>query len=80
MSKSKEEIQTFIVNNLADMLGMKASEIASDANFDKLGVSSSSAIGLIGELEDFLDRDIAPSVLYENNTVNALATYFYQQA
>ena len=76
MEKSKEELRGFIVSTLSDMLGSSPNEIALDANFDQLGVSSSSAIGLIGELEEYLDIDITPSVLYEHNTVASLSAYF----
>lgn len=75
MSKSNAEISSFIVKTLSEILDVSESAINSDLEFDSYGLSSSAAVGLLGEVEEFVDHDLSPSILFKHNTVNKLTAY-----
>ena len=60
---------------LADVLGVPAQSLDRDADFDRLGIDSSLAVALLGELEERYDVDLPPEALFENPTINAVARY-----
>ena len=69
------EIQNWIVNYLAELLEVNPEKIDVTISFDSYGLDSSAAIGLTGDLEDWLGREVAPTLLYDYPTVEALTRY-----
>ena len=72
---NSEDIQTWIVSYLSNLLEISVDEIEIDVPFDSYGLDSSAAIGLTGDLEDWLGKEVNPTVLYDYPTVNALSGY-----
>jgi acyl carrier protein len=72
-SPSAAEIQDWIVAYLADLLDVSADEIDVAIPFDRYGLDSSAAIGMTGDLEDWLGVEIDPTVLYDYPTIQGLA-------
>lgn len=72
---SSQEIQTWMVSYLADLLEMDPEEIATDVPFDSYGLDSSSAVGMTGELEEWLGAVVDPTFIYDYPTVDALAEH-----
>ena len=70
-----EDIQDWIVAYVASLLEISADEIETDVPFDAYGLDSSAAIGMTGDLEDWLKREVDPTLLYDYPTVDALADY-----
>jgi acyl carrier protein len=77
MSKSKEQIANLTTGILSEILGTDESQIDRNKKLEHFGLSSSSSIGLLGEIEDFVDIDISPSILFENDTVTKLSDYIF---
>ncbi|WP_339381836.1 acyl carrier protein [Dendronalium phyllosphericum] len=69
------EIQTWIVSYIAELLEVDAEEIDVTIPFDRYGLDSSAAVGLTGDLEDWLGREINPTLLYDYPTVEALVQH-----
>jgi len=69
------EIQAWIVSYLAETLEIDPDEINVTIPFDRYGLDSSVAIGLTGDLEDWLGRKLDPTLLYDYPTVEALARH-----
>lgn len=69
------EIQDWIVSYLAELLEIEPDEVNVTIPFDRYGLDSSAAVGMTGDLEDWLGREIDPTVLYDYPTVDALAKH-----
>lgn len=72
MSK-QTEIQQWIVAYVAKLMGVEASQIDPKQSFDQIGLNSSAAVALIGDLEEHLDFDISPSLLFESENIEEVA-------
>lgn len=72
---SAVEIQDWIVAYLADLLETDADDIDITIPFDRYGLDSSAAVGLTGDLEDWLGIEIDPTIMYDYPTVEALSQY-----
>ncbi len=69
------EIQAWIVSYLAELLEMDPDEVNATIPFDRYGLDSSAAVGMTGDLEDWLGRKLDPTLLYDYPTVEGLARH-----
>lgn len=67
------EIQAWIVSYLAELLEIDPDEVNTTISFDQYGLDSSAAVGMTGDLEDWLGRKLDPTLLYDYPTVEGLA-------
>lgn len=72
-ARSEEEIQEWLTAYLADILDLSVEEIDPTANFDEYGLDSALAIGLTGDLEEWLGSAIKPTLLYNYTTIESLS-------
>lgn len=72
---SAEEIKVWVISYLADLLEVEPEAVDTDVSFDRYGLDSSIAIGLTGDLGDWLGHDIDPTTLYDYPTIDSLADY-----
>lgn len=68
-------IETWLVDRLAACLDAAIDEIDPDVPFDSYGLDSAEAVGLSGELEDWLQRRVSSTLLYDYPTIAALAEH-----
>lgn len=73
--RSAEEIQTWLVDYLAGELEIDKTAVDIDLSFDRLGVSSLTAVVMSGALESWLGRSVDPTAPYDHPTIGALATF-----
>ncbi|MBO9533988.1 MAG: acyltransferase domain-containing protein [Solirubrobacteraceae bacterium] len=77
MSDSREAEKAALVEWLtaavADLLEVEPEEVDPDRPLTELGISSRDGVGLVGELEDHLDRDLDPVMVFETPTINLIA-------
>jgi len=76
---SAAEIQDWIVAYLAELLEIDPEEVDVTIPFDRYGLDSSAAVGLTGDLEDWLGREIDPTLMYDYPTVEALVQHLSLQ-
>ena len=69
------EIQDWAIAYLAEALEIDADEIDVTLPFDRYGLDSSVAVGMSGDLEDWLDYEFDPTLLYDYPTIEALALH-----
>jgi amino acid adenylation domain-containing protein len=72
-TKTAESIQAWLVEQLADLLSLAPQTIDVDASFDSYGLSSREAIMLSGDLEEWLEQRLSPTLIYEYPTIHKLA-------
>lgn len=68
-------IQTWLVTHLAEKLEIAPENIDAKDPFDRYGLDSFAAVNLVGELEDWLDCELSPTLPYEYPTVESLTRY-----
>lgn len=69
------EIETWIVCYLANILEIEPDKVDSTIPFDHYGLDSAVAVGLTGDLEDWLERKLDPTLLYNYPTIEALVQH-----
>jgi acyl carrier protein len=58
---------------IADLMGISPANVDPDAPVDDFGFDSSAAVALVLDLETKLGRELDPSILFEHQTLRALA-------
>jgi acyl carrier protein len=74
-ARSAMEIQAWIVDYLAQLLEVDPSDVDVSIPFDRYGLDSAAAVGLTGELEDWLGQEMDPTLLYDYPTIESLVQY-----
>jgi len=73
MTMTSDEIITWCRTYIANLLDVPATTIDPDAPVDDFGFDSSAAVALVLDLETKLGRELDPSILFEHQTLRALA-------
>ncbi|NEQ43488.1 MAG: acyl carrier protein [Leptolyngbya sp. SIOISBB] len=72
---SVSDVRQWLAVYLAELLEIEEDEVDTSVPFDRYGLDSSAAVGMTGDLEDWLGCEIDPTVIYDYPTVDALASY-----
>jgi len=72
---SRETIQNWLVEKLAEVLGIEQASLDLDEPFKNYGLASIDMVGFSGDLEDWLGRAISPTVAYDYPSIARLAHY-----
>jgi acyl carrier protein len=72
---TKQEISTFCVDQLAEILRIPNEQVDVNAKFARLGLDSAMTVYLLMELEEKLDLELSPETFYDHPTVDALSAY-----
>jgi acyl carrier protein len=73
VSKMVEEIQTWLINQLAERLEIEPEDIDIHEPFDNYNLDSAQALILLGRLEKWLGREFNPVLIFNYPTVAELA-------
>jgi acyl carrier protein len=73
--RSKIEIQAWLITQIAGILFLDPNTIDPEAPFSSYGLSSRDAVLLSGDLEEWLDRRLSPTLIYEYPSIEVLSTY-----
>ncbi len=73
------QIRDWLVRRIAEELEVSPGDIAADAPLEYLGLSSLQAVGLSGELEDWLGRRLPGTLTWDHPTIDALAAALADQ-
>ena len=66
------EIQAWLVSYLAELLEIEPEEVEVTIPFNRYGLDSSAAVGLTGDLEEWLGSELDPTLMYDYPTIKAL--------
>ncbi len=72
---SYEDIQLWIVANLAMYLNISPEEISTSEPFSNYGLDSSAALNLAAELSEWLGQELDPTIFWEHPSIESLAQY-----
>ncbi len=79
VSTSGASMEEYLTAIAAGKLELAPEDLNPDMNFLELGADSMMAIGLIRELEEVLDIELYPTLLFEYPTINELTAYLQTQ-
>jgi acyl carrier protein len=68
-----QKIAAWMQEYAANLLKVPVSSVSTTDSFDTLGLDSASAVALIGDLEDWLQFELSPSLAYDYPTIEKLA-------
>ncbi|CRM45470.1 acyl carrier protein [Pseudomonas fluorescens] len=71
----REVIEEFLLESLADLLEVPATELATDVAFDRYGIDSASVVELTAKLQTLVGRKLDATLLYDHPTIETLSTY-----
>lgn len=69
----EDAIVKWLSEYISDVLAMPVEEIDIDASFQQLGLDSSAAVGMTGDLSEWLQCKIDSAAAYDHPTISALA-------
>jgi acyl carrier protein len=72
---SVEEIRQWMMNYVAGLLEIQETEVKTDVPFDQYGLDSLAAVGMTGDLEEWLGEKLDPTLLYDYPTIDAFASH-----
>src|SRR5437868_3277114 len=68
-------IQVWLISQLSEVLGVEPQSIDIREPFTNYGLTSRDAVGLSGDLEDWLGRELSPTLAYEYPGIESLARH-----
>ena len=74
-SLTEAEIEAWLVSYLAELADIEPDEIDVALPFERYDLDSSAAVGLTGDLEEWLGFQLDATVLYDYPTIQALAQH-----
>ena len=74
-NQKQNQIQNWLIENLAQRIGISASEIDIYEPFASSGLNSIAAVSLSADLEDWLEIKISPTIVYDYPNIAELAAY-----
>ncbi len=78
--RTATEIQDWFVNAISGITNTQPEDIDLTVPFESFGLDSVAAVGLTGELEDWLGCEVDPTAVYDYPTIEALSNHFAEQS
>ncbi|MCB1743118.1 MAG: acyl carrier protein [Gammaproteobacteria bacterium] len=73
--RSEQEIREWVVQRVAQTLGIEPQEVDPEVPFAEYGFDSRTAVGLSGELEGWLGLELAPTLVWDHPTIASMANF-----
>ncbi|MDJ0647338.1 MAG: aminotransferase class I/II-fold pyridoxal phosphate-dependent enzyme [Xenococcaceae cyanobacterium MO_188.B19] len=72
---TRESIETWLIEKVAELLELTPYEIDVEQEFSEYGLDSVEAVNLSGELENYLECRLSPTLLWDYPNIETLAAY-----
>lgn len=77
--KSEIEITHKLVELVAEALGVPSPQIDPEAELASLGLDSIRAFHLAGDLAEWLDRDLSPTLVWDHPSLASIAAHLARE-
>ena len=77
---TKEQIATYCVDHVAEILRVPKDSVDVQSNFARLGLDSAMSVYLVMELEEKLNLEIDSDILVDYPTIDALSAFLAEKA
>lgn len=78
-SNAVDTIQGWLVNQIANQLGINAQTIKVTEPLTRYGLDSIDSVTIVGELEDWLDAELPSTLLWDYPTIEKAANYLVNE-
>ena len=79
-ARTAAEIQEWFVEALAKVTDVSPEKIESTVPFEHFGLDSVTAVGLTGELEEWLGFEVDPMAVYDYPTIKELSNHLCEES
>lgn len=76
----REVIQSWLLSKISELLAMDADDLDVSEPLSTYGLGSIAAVSLTGDLEVWLGLELAPTLVWEYPTIEALTEYLASEA
>lgn len=76
---SADEAQKWLIDEIAQRLGVEPSEVPPDQFFDELDLDSTQALIIAGEMESWLGFELGTTALWYHPTIKDLAAHIAEE-
>ncbi|UFP94714.1 acyl carrier protein [Gloeobacter morelensis] len=76
---SKSAIVGWMKNYIGGFLNVSAQQVDEQTDFERFGLDSAIVVSLVSELEEWLDLELSPALLFEYPTIDSMAEHLYSQ-
>jgi acyl carrier protein len=73
--KPTAEIQTYLIQKVSEALEIPTEEIDVDTSLAEYGVDSITLVEFTANLEDWLELELDPELLYEKTTIREISDF-----
>ncbi|WGP00073.1 acyl carrier protein [Saccharophagus degradans] len=80
MSDQKQELTSWIVSQVSQLLMISEEDISTQANFFELGLDSQDHMAIIADLNEKLGTQFKTKVVDEHGTIEKLVAYVVENA
>ncbi|MFE1441933.1 acyl carrier protein [Streptomyces sp. NPDC058739] len=74
------EAQKWLIEEIAQRLGVDPSEVPPDQYFDELDLDSTAALIIAGEMEKWLGFELGTTALWYHPTIEALSAHIAEES
>jgi acyl carrier protein len=67
------QIATWLKNYLVELLGLDAGGVSGSATFERYGLDSSAAVGMTGDLSEWLGSEVDAAATFDHPSIDKLA-------
>ncbi|MDY8138355.1 acyl carrier protein [Aquimarina sp. 2201CG5-10] len=75
---TKENIQNWLIEKVAEQLGIKITDISTNEELAAYGLDSMDAVMISGELEEMLDLELPSTILWDYPTIDSISTHLIE--
>ena len=79
IGKTAADIQTWLVDYLANLLEIEPNKVKVSTQFERYGLDSAAVVGLSGDLEEWLGLELDPTLLYDYPTIETLSQHLAEE-
>jgi acyl carrier protein len=73
--KAEGAIQDWLLAYLSELLEIDSEQIEINDSFASYGLDSSAAVGMVGDLSEWLNRNLDAELIYRHPTIASLSRY-----
>ncbi|HSR70218.1 MAG TPA: acyl carrier protein [Acidobacteriota bacterium] len=72
---SQDQVEEWIAAKLAEIMDIEPEEVERQRDLTEFGLSSIEAVMLSGDLEEWLERELPDTLVWDHPTVRAIAQF-----
>jgi acyl carrier protein len=76
---TEESLRQWLVEHLATLVDIPASEVDTAKTFEEYGLDSRVAVRVSGRLERLVERRLSPGLLFEHRTIDELSAFLARE-